>query len=76
LARLVAGKPASDELTHKTSTVGQVDTPDVLWVFFGGEATKYDHTDEGKLAADAKQANAKWGGEARLSDCLKRVPKN
>ena len=76
LARLVAGKPVSDQLTHKTSTVGQVDTPDVLWVFFGGEATKYDHTDEGKLAADAKQAYETWGGEARLNDCLKAVPKN
>jgi hypothetical protein len=76
LARLVAGKPVTDELTHKTSTIGQVDTPDVLWVFFGGTATHYDHTDEDKLAADAKQAYEKWGGEARLGDCLKTVPKN
>ena len=76
LARLVAGKPVTDKLSHKTSTVGQVDTPDVLWVFFGGQATKYDHTDERKIAADAKQAYEKWGGEARLGDCLSRVPKN
>ena len=76
LARLVAGKPVTDQLTRKTSSVGQVDTPDVLWVFFGGQATRYDHTDEGKLASDAKQAYEKWGGEARLLDCLSAVPKN
>jgi hypothetical protein len=45
-------------------------------VFFGGQATWYDHTDEGKLASDAKQAYEKWGGEARLLDCLSTVPKN
>jgi hypothetical protein len=76
LARLVTGKPITDNLTRKTSNVGQVDTPDVLWVFFGGHATKYDHTDEGKLAAEAEQAYEKWGGEARLRVCLGTVPKN
>jgi hypothetical protein len=76
LARLVTGKPITDNLTRKTSNVGQVDTPDVLWVFFGGHATKYDHTDEGKLASEAKQAYEKWGGEARLRVCLGTVPKN
>jgi hypothetical protein len=76
LARLVAGKPVTDQITHKTSSVGQVDTPDVLWVFFGGQPTKYDHSEEGKLAADAKQAFDKWGGEARLRDCLTAVPSN
>ncbi|MBZ5493701.1 MAG: hypothetical protein LAO76_22510 [Acidobacteriia bacterium] len=75
LARLVAGKPVTDQLTRKTSSVGQVDTPDVLWVFFGGQPAKYDHTNESKLAADAKQAFEKWGGEARLRDCLSVVPK-
>ncbi len=76
LARLVAGEPVNDVLTRKTSTVGQVDTPDVLWVFFGGQATKYDHTDAGKLSADAKQAYEKWGGEVRLGVCLSTVPNN
>ena len=76
LARLVAGKPVTDQLTHKTASVGQVDNPDVLWVFFGGQPTTYDHTDEGKLAADAKQAYETWGGEARLRICLTTVPKN
>lgn len=75
LARLVAGKPNTDQLTHKTSSVGQVDTADVLWVFFGGQAAKYDHNKEGELAANAKQAYEKWGGEARLKDCLSVVPK-
>ena len=76
LARLVGGKPVTDQLTRKTSSVGQVDTRDVLWVFFGGEATTYDHTNEGKLAIDAKQAYEKWGGDQRLHDCLNVVPKN
>jgi hypothetical protein len=76
LARLVAGEPVTDQLTHKTATVGQVDKPDVLWVFFGGHATTYDHTDEGKLVVDAKQAYEKWGGDARLRDCLGTVPRN
>ena len=75
LARLVAGKPITDQLTHKTSSVGQVDTADVLWVFFGGQAAKYDHNNEDGLAANAKQAYEKWGGEARLKDCLRTVPK-
>jgi len=76
LARLVAGEAVNDVLTHKTSRVGQVDTPDVLWVFFGGQATKYDHADAGRLSADAKQAYEKWGGEARLGVCLSTVPSN
>lgn len=76
LARMVAGKPVTDQLTHKTSNIGQVDKPDVLWVFFGGKATTYDHTHESNLAADAQQAYEKWGGEARLSDCQSAVPKN
>jgi hypothetical protein len=76
LARLVAGEPVGDQLTHKTASLGQVDRPDVLWVFFGGQATTYDHTDEGKLAVEAKQAFEKWGGEARLRDCLSTVPEN
>jgi hypothetical protein len=76
LARLVAGKPVTDQLTRKTARVGQVDKPDVLWVFFGGQATTYDHTDEGKLAIEGKQAFEKWGGEVRLRDCMNAVPKS
>ena len=55
LARLVAGKPVSDQLTRKTASVGQVDNPDVLLGFFGGQPTTYDHIDEGKLATDANK---------------------
>jgi len=76
LARLVAGKPVTDLVTRKNRNVGQVDAPDILWVFFGGHATRYDHTDEGKLTSDAQQAYEKWGGEARLLDCLNVVPEN
>jgi len=76
LARLVAGKPVTDLVTRKNRNVGQVDAPDILWVFFGGHATTYNHTDEGKLTSDAQQAYEKWGGEARLLDCLNVVPEN
>jgi hypothetical protein len=76
LARLAAGKPVTDQLTHKTASVGEVDKPDVLWVFFGGQATRYDHTHEGKLAVEGKQAFEKWGGETRLRDCMNTVPRN
>jgi hypothetical protein len=76
LARLVAGKPLTDVLTYENRYVGQAETSDILWVFFDGESTKYDHTHEGKLAADAKKAYEKWGGEVRLADCLRKVPKN
>jgi hypothetical protein len=76
LARLVAGQPITDQVTRKNRNVGQLDAPDILWVFFGGHATTYDHTDEAKLIADAQQAYEKWGGEARLIDCLNVVPKN
>ena len=68
LARLVAGKPVTDLVTRKNRNVGQVDAPDILWVFFGGHATTYNHTDEGKLTSDAQQAYEKWGGEARLRE--------
>jgi len=74
LARLVAGKPLSDQITKKNRSVGQVDSPQILWVFFGGEAGKYDHRNEGQLAADAQKAFDRWGGSARLDACLAAVP--
>jgi len=76
LARLVAGQPVTDQITYRARNVGQVDTPDILWVFFGGQAARYDHAIESGLADDAKQAFEKWGGDTRLRECLKTVPKN
>ena len=76
LARLVAGEPVTDQVTRKNRNVGQVDTPDILWVFFGGRATQYDHNHEGQLADDATQVFQKWGGRTRLLECLNAVPKN
>ena len=76
LARLVAGKPAGDQITRQNREVGQVDTPDILWVFFAGAAEKYDHANPDATSAAAKSAFEKWGGEARLADCLKVVPRN
>lgn len=74
LARSVACKPVPDQFLRKDRDVGQVDTPDVLWVFFGGKPTNYDHTQEDALATDARKAYAQWGGEARLRECAKAVP--
>jgi hypothetical protein len=76
LARMVAGQPVTDQVTRKNRDVGQVDTADVLWVFFGGPAAKYDHNNEGRLVAGAKQTYEQWGGDARLFGCLSLVPKN
>jgi hypothetical protein len=76
LARLVAGKALTDLETRQNRSDGQVDTPDVLWVFFAGQAKKYDHKNEGELADAAKQAYEQWSDSARLLDCLNAVPKN
>jgi hypothetical protein len=75
LARQVSGMPMSDEITLKNRFAGQVDKPEVLWVFFGGEARPYDHQDEGKVAVNAQAAFAQWGGEARLAQCIQSVPR-
>ncbi|MFO1336794.1 MAG: hypothetical protein U1F53_00930 [Burkholderiaceae bacterium] len=75
LARQVSGMAPSDDINLKNRYDGQVDQPEVLWVFFGGDARPYDHEKEGEAAANAQAAFERWGGPARLAQCLKSVPR-
>ena len=75
LARQVSGMPISDEINLKNRYAGQVDKPEVLWVFFGGEALPYDHQKEGDVSVNAQAAFERWGGAARLAQCLQSVPR-
>ena len=76
LARLQVGVSLTDEITRANRYVGQVDGPDVLWVFFGDAATTYDSKNEDALTASAKAAFARWGGEDRLARCVAIVPRH
>lgn len=75
LARQVSGLAPSDQIDTKTRFAGQVDKPEVLWVFFGGPALPFDHQKEADVAANAQAAFERWGGMARLTQCLQTVPK-
>ena len=74
LARQLAGLPLLDTITRKNRYAGQVDTPSVLWVFFGGEPRAYDHESPQSTVAAAKQAFERWGGQQRLSACAETIP--
>lgn len=76
LARLAAGAALTDDITRANRFVGQVDKPDVLWVFFGDAPTTYDSKNPGALTAAATTAFARWGGEGRLAKCIAVVPRN
>ncbi|MDO3441509.1 hypothetical protein [Agrobacterium sp. V1] len=73
LARSLAGLPITDNVTRNNRFAGQVETADVLWVFFGKKipAVKYDANNENALIVASKKAFADWGGQQRLDDCLK-----
>jgi hypothetical protein len=75
LARQVSGMAPSDDIDLKNRYAGQVDKPDVLWVYFGGEAKPFDHQKEGDVALNAQAAFERWGGAARLTQCLQTVPR-
>lgn len=75
LARQVSGMAPSDEITLKNRYAGQLDKPEVLWVFFGGKAQPYAHEKEGEVAVNAQAAFEQWGGPSRLSQCLQAVPR-
>lgn len=75
LARQVAGLPLSDDINLKNRYEGQVDGARVLWVYFGGSASAFDHTKEGEIAANARVAFDAWGGDQRLAACLAALPK-
>jgi hypothetical protein len=76
LARRVAGLPVTDAVTRANRFAGQVETRDVLWVFFADAAQRFDSRNEGATAAAALAAFEKWGGEARLEKCAGTVPRN
>lgn len=76
LARLVAGMPASDTISRENRYLGQVDTPDILWLFFADVKGKYEAADPAKTVAAANTAYEKWGGYGRLQSCLNVVPPN
>lgn len=69
LAHLVAGKQVASLVTRETRNVGQVDQPRVLWVFFRGKASNFNHKDEAGLVSDAGHAYQEWGGDTRLMNC-------
>lgn len=77
LARLVSGFPVPAPITRSNRFQGQLDRPDVLWIFFGrGEpAAPYDPD---RVLQLARSAFENWGGEARLRACLSNpeVPVN
>jgi hypothetical protein len=76
LARLVAGQSLTDDITRVNRFVGQVDTREVLWVFFGGEPVTFRSNAAPALIEAAQAAFSQWGGQARLDQCLSVVPKN
>jgi hypothetical protein len=67
--------PVSDEINLKNRYAGQVDGAGVLWVFFGGPATPFDHARETDLAVQAEAAFEQWGGAARLAQCASTLTK-
>lgn len=75
LARQVAGLQPTDDITVKNRYAGQVSQQTVLWVFFGGPGSSFDHRKEAEVAQNAQAAFAQWGGMARLEQCLKTVGK-
>lgn len=75
LARRLAGLPLSDVITRKNRFAGQVDSPSVLWVFFGDEPASYDSRNPEATVAAAEAAFVRWGGAGRLDVCRKLVPK-
>lgn len=76
LARLAAGLALKDAVTRAERFAGQVDAPDVLWVFFKDAAEKFDSHNEAAMTAKAQAAYQAWGGDARLARCVEQVPRN
>ncbi len=68
LARRLAGLIPKAELTRAERFQGQVDTPDVTWVFFGGPKMPPPYT-AATVEAAAQAAFEAWGGLARMQAC-------
>ena len=75
LARLLAGQLIKPEITRAERFVGQVETNDVLWVFFGGPTLAPPYDAE-RVRAEAAGAFAAWGGAGRLKACIAVVRAN
>lgn len=68
LARRLAGLAPKADLTRAERFQGQVGTPDVTWVFFGGPKLAPPYTAD-TVEAAAKAAFDAWGGTPRLQVC-------
>jgi hypothetical protein len=68
LARRLAGLSPKGDLTRAERFQGQVDTPDVIWVFFGGLKLPPPYT-PATVEAPAKSAFEAWGGLSRMQAC-------
>jgi hypothetical protein len=75
LARQVSGMLPSDDINLKNRYSGQIDKPEVLWVFFGDKSQPFDHTKEADVTVNALSAFNRWGGQARLNECVQTIPK-
>jgi hypothetical protein len=75
LARQVSGLDLTDDITRANRFEGQVDTRDVLWVFFGDTPGTFDSKNESSLMESARAAFERWGGERRLLQCLDKTPR-
>ena len=77
LARLAAGLAIKDPITRAERFTGIIDGRSALWIFFGkGQISR--PFDANKVIADAANAYAQWGGDARLRDCManRNIPAN
>jgi hypothetical protein len=75
LARLAAGLPLKEDIKKPERYAGQVDGPDVLWIFFGGDAAPFDSHQDSASIEKAKVAFDAWGGDARLAACVGALPR-
>jgi hypothetical protein len=73
LARRLAGLAPKADLTRQERFVGQVDTPDVTWVFFGGQPMSPPYTADAVNTA-AQAAFDAWGGQTRIRSCSPARP--
>jgi len=71
LARRLAGLEPKAALTRAERFQGIVDTPDVVWVFFGGNKVAPPYNAE-TVEAAGQAAFQAWGGLARLQACAAR----
>ena len=71
---MVARIPLADSVTRQKRNTGQVDTPEILWVFFRGASKKYEHDKVDELVSVANLEFESWGGPSRLLNCLTSKP--